>query len=170
MEKINGVNYREKFRIRLYNMNTNVIHLEKKSKVNGLCWKESIQLTVEETKKILHGDYGFMRNGPRPLLTELYSKILSQQLKPKTIVDYDREPFIFKAGNVRITSDRNIRTGLFSTDLFNPQLPTIAAGDELVILEVKYDRFIPQHIVQLLQLGDRRASACSKYALARIYG
>lgn len=35
-EKIDGVNMREKFRIRLYNCNAAVIHLEKKSKRNGL--------------------------------------------------------------------------------------------------------------------------------------
>ena len=40
----------------------------------------------------------------------------SQCLRPKTIVDYTREPFVYGPGNVRITLDYNIRTGLGNTD------------------------------------------------------
>lgn len=111
-----------------------------------------------------------MAGDERPLIVELYSKMTGQLLRPKTIVDYIREPFIFSAGNVRITLDRNIRTGLLSTDFLNDALPTIAAGNEMVLLEVKYGAFIPDFIVKLLQLQNRKASACSKYALCRIYG
>lgn len=169
-EKIDGVDRREKFRIRRYNNDPNFLRLEKKSKTHGLCYKQAVPLTREEVAALTGGDLGWMARDERALIVELYSKMTGQLLRPRTIVDYIREPFIHPAGNVRITLDRDVRTGLLSTDFFNGELPTISAGDEIVLLEVKYDAFIPDFIVKLLQIQNRRASACSKYALCRIYG
>lgn len=169
-EKIDGVDRREKFRIRRYNNDPGFLRLEKKSKAHGLCYKRTAPITREELSALIGGNLRWMARDERPLVVELYSKMTGQMLRPKTIVDYIREPFVYRAGNVRITLDRNIRTGLLSTDFLNDELPTITAGDEMVLLEVKYDAFIPDFIVKLLQLQDRRASACSKYALCRIYG
>lgn len=169
MEKINGVNIREKFRIRYYNHDTSVIHLEKKSKINGLCLKESVSVTKEMAQAIVDGDYGWMMQSSEPLIQELYSKILSQGLKPKTIVDYDREPFVFAAGNSRITLDYNIRTGMNCTDFLNPDCVTVPAGDS-IILEVKWDEFLPDIIRDIIQLPSCRTGNYSKYAVCRIYG
>lgn len=169
-EKIDGVDRREKFRIRRYIGGDGRLVLEKKSKQHGLCFKTSCRLTREETQLLQSGNVEWMSLDERELVVELYVKIKNEQLRPKTIVEYIREPFVYSAGNVRITFDREIRTGLFSTDFLSDDLPTVKAGDEIVLLEVKYDQFIPDHIVRLLQLEGRRASACSKYALCRIYG
>lgn len=169
-EKIDGVDKREKFRIRRYLSGGDYLKLEKKSKVHGMCYKQSVQITAEEVTAIQYGNLRWMANDHRDLIRELYSNMRSEQLKPKTVVDYIREPFICAAGNVRITFDRDIRTGLFSTDFMSGDLPTVKAGNEIVLLEVKYDQFIPDYIVDVLQLGTRCASACSKYALCRIYG
>lgn len=169
-EKIDGMDKREKFRIRRYLGNTDYIRLEKKSKAHGMCYKRSAQITAEEVAAIQYGDLKWMAYDDRELIRELYTKMRCEQLKPKTVVDYTREPFVCTAGNVRITFDRDIRTGLYSTDFMSDDLPTIKAGDEIVLLEVKYDQFIPDYISDVLQLGTRRASACSKYALCRVYG
>lgn len=168
-EKIDGVNRREKFRIRRYGSGSNFIRLEKKSKANSLCYKQSEIITASELQSLLSGDLTWMPSDSRPLVTELYSKMSGNLLRPKVIVDYIREPFVCRAGNVRITFDRDIRTSLRSTDFLNDSIPMIAAGTEIVLLEVKYGAFIPQHIISLIQAGDRRAAACSKYALARSY-
>lgn len=169
-EKIDGVDKREKFRIRRYLSGGDYLKLEKKSKAHGLCYKRSAQITAEEVTAIQNGDLGWMADDHRDLIRELYTKMRSEQLKPKTVVEYIREPFICVAGNVRVTFDRDIRTGLFSTDFMSDRLPTVKAGDEIVLLEVKYDQFIPDYITDVLQLGARQASACSKYALCRMYG
>lgn len=170
-EKINGVNKREKFRIRYYNDDTSFIKLEKKSKVNGLCYKESALITKEECEKIISGDIEWMRKCCNKLILEFYAKMNFQQLKPKTIVDYEREPFIYDAGNVRITIDKNIRTGIYSKDLFDNNLPTMVTDNEgIMILEIKYDEFIPEIIKNVIEIKDRQASAFSKYAACRIYG
>ena len=169
LEKLNGVSRREKFRIRYYTGDTGVIHLEKKSKLGGLGNKQSAELSVPEVSALLQDDLSWMLDSGRPLVRELYSKMCTQQLRPKTIVDYTREPYVYPAGNVRITLDRDIRTGLRCTDFLNPGL-TIPAGDAPVILEVKWDTFLPSVIRDAIQLEGRHTSSFSKYAQCRIYG
>lgn len=168
-EKLSGVSRREKFRIRYYNGDTSIIHLEKKSKVGGLGNKQSAALSVPEVNAILHGDLDWMLDSGRPLVQELYSKMRTQLLRPKTIVDYTREPFVYPPGNVRVTLDYDIRTGLCHTDFLNPCV-TIPAGGAPIILEVKWDAFLPSIIRDAVQLEGRRSSAFSKYAQCRIYG
>ncbi len=169
-EKIDGVNMREKFRIRLYNRDPSVIHLEKKSKRNGLGTKYSADLTAEEAQKIVDGDIDWMLFSERPLVQELYCKMRYQGLRPKTIVDYTREPFIYRPGNVRATLDYDIRTGLDCTRLLDPQAVTIPAGDAPILLEVKWDEYLPSIIRDVVSVADRRVGSFSKYAQSRIYG
>ena len=113
-EKLNGVNMREKFRIRYYNGDTSFIQLEKKSRLNGVGTKFSAPMTAEEVQKVIDGDIEWMRASPHSLIQELYCKMRYQQLRPKTIVDYTRQPFIYGPGNVRVTFDYNIRTSITS--------------------------------------------------------
>ena len=169
-EKIDGVNMREKFRIRLYNCDPSVIHLEKKAKRNGLGTKFSANLSAEEAQKIVDGDLDWMMASERPLVQELYCKMRYQGMRPKTIVDYTREPFIYGPGNVRVTLDYDIRTGLKSTDFLNPDAVTIPAGDAPILLEVKWDNFLPTIIRDAVGVPDRRVGSFSKYAQCRIYG
>ena len=169
-EKIDGVNMREKFRIRLYNCDSSVIHLEKKSKRNGLGTKYSAVLTAEQAQKIVDGDIDWMLRSDHPLIQELYCKMRYQGMRPKTIVDYTREPFIFRPGNVRVTLDYDIRTGLGCTDFLNPDAVTIPAGDAPILIEVKWDEFLPSIIRDLVSIPDRRVGSFSKYAQCRIYG
>lgn len=169
-EKIDGTDRREKFRIRCYNGDLSVIHLEKKKKQNNLTSKESAPLTREETCAVIRGDLSFIKESPYELVRELSCKMQCAGLKPKTIVDYTREPFVYAPGNVRVTLDYNIRTGLDCVDFLNPDCVTIPAGDPVIILEVKWDAFLPDIIRDALQLTNRRAGAYSKYAACRIYG
>lgn len=169
-EKLDGVNHREKFRIRCYNHDPSVIHLEKKSKCSGLGSKDIAPLSKDETQALLRGEYGWMMHSGRRLVEELYCKMRSQGLRPKTIVDYTREPFVYAPGNVRVTLDYNIHTGLNCIDFLNPKCITVPAGDAPIILEVKWDEFLPSVIRDIVQLNGRHTSAFSKYAACRIYG
>jgi len=170
MEKINGTDRREKFRIRCYNGDFSYICLEKKCKLNGLCGKRSVLLSAQEVQDLLDGDLDWMPDSGRPLIQELYWKMKTSGLRPKTIVDYTRDAYVFPAGNVRVTMDSNIRTGLGSTDFLDPACVTVPAGDAPVILEVKWDEFLPDVIRDAVQLPGRHTSAFSKYAACRVYG
>ncbi|HBR02742.1 MAG TPA: molecular chaperone [Ruminiclostridium sp.] len=170
-EKIVGLPNREKFRIRLYNIDDAFIRLEKKSKVNGLCNKQSAKLTREQTQRILAGDVSWMAESDESLIVEFYSKLRFQRLKPRTIVDYRREAYIFPYGNVRVTFDSDIRTGLYSTGLFDNDIPTLSVGEPgVLLLEVKYDNFLADLLRDLIQTNTRHTGTFSKYAACRIYG
>lgn len=169
-EKYDGVNIREKFRIRYYNNDTTFINLEKKSKVNNLCLKESAPISFEQAQEILDGEYMCIKDSKVSLIRELYGKMMSEGLRPKTIVDYVREPFVFAPGNVRVTLDSNIRTGMNRTDFLNPNCVTVPAGNSPIILEVKWDEYLPDIIRDAVQLPNCRVGAFSKYAVCRIYG
>lgn len=169
-EKINGVNVREKFRIRYYDGDMSFIRLEKKSKINGLCNKLWVAISVAEAEKILAGDIDFMQTDDRQLVRELYLKMKNNGLRPKTIVDYTREAYVFPAGNVRITIDYDIRTGMNCTDFLNPNCLTVPAGNPHIILEIKWDEYLPDIVKYAVGLDSRRSSAFSKYEVCRIYG
>ncbi len=105
------------------------------------------------------------------LLVELYMKMKNEFLRPKTIVDYTREAYMYSPGNVRITIDSKIKTGILSNDLFNKNLSTISTYPPgYSILEVKYDEFLPEVISDILQTNEHRSTSVSKYAACRIYG
>ena len=169
-EKIDGVNMREKFRIRYYEHDTSFLRLEKKSKINGLCQKVWIPIHAQEAARILAGDIQWMKEDERELVRELYLKMKTKGLHPKTIVDYTREAYVFPAGNVRITFDYDIRTGLQCVDFLNTTIPTVPVSGSPIILEVKWDEYLPDIIRDAIQLPGRRAAAFSKYAACRIYG
>lgn len=168
-EKLDGVNVREKFRIRCYNKDFSLIHLEKKWKANGLGTKEKAKLTPDQVRAILTGNLDWMPQSQDALIRELYVKMTLQGLQPKTIVDYTREPFVFGPGNVRVTLDYDLRTGLHGTDFLDPDCLTVPAMDDAVILEVKWDQFLPDVIRDLVQIPGRRTTAFSKYAACRAY-
>lgn len=171
MEKVNGINHREKFRIRFYNNDHSFIRLEKKMKTNDLCAKLSEPISKEECSGLLRGDTAFLRDSDKELFNELYIKMKNQLLKPKTIVDYTREAYIYRIGNVRVTFDKSVRTGIYNRNLFDEDLATVESIDSrYIVLEVKYDEFLPEIVQDVIQTNDRRAAAISKYAAARIYG
>ena len=168
-EKLGGVRDREKFRIRYYNHDTSLIKLEKKVKRGALGYKLSCTLTKNEAQSIADGDMEWAKDDSRELLRQLYSKWRNERLAPKTIVDYTREPFVFAAGNVRVTLDYDIRTGLSSTDLFEPAYPTFPVRGDPIILEVKWDNYLPSIIKDAVRLENCRTGAFSKYAACRAY-
>ena len=111
-EKLDGISRREKFRIRFYNGDTSVIRLEKKSKTGGRGKKQSVNLTAVQVLDLVNGRADWMADSQEDLIRELYIKMRIQRLRPKIIVDYIREPFIFGPGNVRVTLDYDILTGI----------------------------------------------------------
>lgn len=125
--------------------------------------KESAELTAAEAQAIVDGNLDWMPLSARPVIQELYHRMKSGGLRPKTIVDYIREPFVYPPGNVRVTLDYNIRTGLGCTDFLSPNCITVPAGDAPIILEVKWDKFLPSVIRDAVQLSGRRVSSFSKY-------
>lgn len=169
-EKLDGVNVREKFRLRYYNGDPTFLRLEKKSKINGLCLKQSAPLSPAQAQALLSRELNWMKSSPVPLHRELYDRMLHRDLRPKTVVDYTREPFVLSAGHVRVTLDYNLRTAVHCADFLAPACLTLPVGASPIILEVKWDEYLPDIIRDAVQLPNCRSGAFSKYAQCRIYG
>lgn len=171
-EKINGVQYREKFRIRYYNGDLSFITLEKKMKHNDLCIKYGERISREDLEMIIRGEHNLINASGKPLETELVAKMNSQLLRPRVLVSYTREPYIYPAGNVRITFDSDIRSSLFHRNVTDDFFDGInVCGDvHEIIMEVKFDGFLPEIISLLLQSGTARQQAFSKYGICRRFG
>ena len=165
-EKMDGISRREKFRLRYYGTDVSYIRLEKKFKIGGMCGKRSRRISRDQAQALLAGELA-LPPADEPLLLELYSKIQGQQLRPKTVVRYDREAFLFEPGNVRVTLDRKIRAGRNPGDFFRGDFGSVEVLEPFTILEVKYDEILPEIVEMAVQVPGRRALSCSKYALCR---
>ena len=120
LEKLDGVQNRDKYRIRYYNGDCSFLHLEKKSKRGNLCQKESVRITEQEAAQLAAGDLDWRKFDEKAPLWRLCREMSQRGLQAKTIVDYDREAFVFEPGNVRITLDYHIRTEVNCRDFLNP--------------------------------------------------
>ena len=169
-EKLDGVDRREKFRLRLYNGDTDFIRLECKRKRGDLSVKDTAPVTAEEVRRLLAGERDWMADPKRPLVQELGCKMRLQGLAPKVVVTYRREPFVYAPGNVRVTLDDKIRTCGDCAAFLAPAPLTLPVRDGPILLEVKWDAFLPDIIRRAVALPGRRAGAYSKYAAARAYG
>ena len=169
-ENEDGTDPREKFRIRIYNGSTDKISLECKRKERGKTHKTSCPLTVEQTRQLMAGQPLPNLESQHPLLRKLTLQMLTRRMRPVVIVEYERIPYVYKNGNVRITLDTNIASSSAVTSFLDPQIPkrpVLPAGQQL--LEVKYDEYLPDFIYRNLQLHSLRQTAFSKYYICRKY-
>ena len=165
-EKDAGVLERKKYRIRIYNCSDNSIKLERKKKFGSYIYKEAATLTRDEVYKILDGDYEFLLQSPYSLCREFYFECVSNVMRPRTIVDYDREPWIMDEGTVRITFDCDVRAAVGSYDIFDSTLPTLPVlEDGKCVMEVKYTEFLPKVLRGVLPDRASEFTAVSKYVL-----
>lgn len=167
-ENENGTDPREKFRIRIYNGSLDRITLECKQKRNGLNHKDICVLDREQCRNILDGSFVLKDTGTNSLLNRFFYQYRTRLLRAKVIVEYERTPYIYQAGNVRITFDRHIsssdRVKEFGEALLVKR-PVMPVGKH--ILEVKYDEFLPDYIYNTLQVKNLRRTTFSKYYYCR---
>ena len=167
-DKQAGVMGREKYRIRIYNLSDSVIFLERKRKVGDLIQKSSVRISRKLCDQLIAGNPKKLDTMDNALLKDMFREMRTRLLRPAVIVDYTRETFVCPVENVRITFDKQLRTGLFSKDLFSPDLMTLSPLDsEREILEVKYDSYLPDFISGMLRDVPAERSAISKYVLCR---
>lgn len=165
-EKDAGVLNRKKWRIRIYNASDSVIRLERKKKFGSYIFKESAKLTREEFDRIMNGDYDFLLHHKYPLCREFYVECMCNMIRPRVIVDYEREAWVMDEGTVRITFDTDVRAAIESFDIFDKDLPTLHTLEPgTLVLEVKFTEFLPQMIREALPPQAAEFTAVSKYIL-----
>jgi hypothetical protein len=165
-EKLMGVSGRNKYRIRIYNDSDSNIKLERKTKTGSYIYKKNATLTRADVDRILDGDYSFLLYNKQPLCQEFYVKCISSVMRPRVIVDYEREPFVFEPGDVRITFDTDVRASSLDFSVFDPTLPTCSVFDPgKLVLEVKYTEYLPELIRRALPSEAAEMTAVSKFIL-----
>lgn len=166
-EKNAGIFNRKKFRIRIYNYSDEVIKLERKRKYNQNINKEDFTLSRNKYDSIMDGDVEFLKKSDNDVAKEFYYEYKSQWLRPKVLVDFKREAYIMKSGNVRITFDKELRASSNINDMFQETVGRPMVPSDQLILEVKFDEFLPDIIKRYLSMIDKKSQAISKYVLCR---
>ena len=165
-EKVSGIDNRTKFRIRCYNYEDKVLKLEKKEKKGHLTRKTAQTLSLEDVLAIQKDPHSRCPDHPEGLAEELRLLCAGKGARPVVLVDYDRTPFVSVFGNTRITLDENLRTLPYASDLFAPASPAIPMLEaDQVILEVKFDDFLPGHFAACLEDIPKIPMAISKFAM-----
>ena len=163
-----GVSHRKKYRIRIYNGNPDLIKLEVKYKSYNRVFKRSRTIPRADAEKLMRGE---CIEDPRESMDNpvtLFNLAMKERLlRPAIIIDYRRDAYIFPAGNVRITFDREIRTGGNAGSFLNGKAACTPLREADRILEVKYDEMLPGFIGRLLELGNMNQVSYSKYRLGR---
>ena len=164
-----GVSDRYKYRIRIYNFDTNTINLEKKIKHDNLSYKKKAVLSLQDVQWILINDSAsLLRETDDSLITEFCLNMQSRLFSPKAIVQYERVAFVESVSNTRVTLDTNI---VASSDFQNfnrkEKLVFPVFGSGLHVLEVKYDDLLPEYVRRAVQMKTLNQNTISKYCLAR---
>lgn len=166
-QKLNGIETRRKFRIRAYDLDPSLINLESKHKDDSYVSKLSKRLTREQYRSLLNCDSSFMEgsDSEEDAFGEYYRSDLIARLRPTVIVDYRREALIYPFGNVRITFDRELSACFNTMDMFSPEARYTRIFDKEVILEVKFDKYIPESIQAALHGLKSPQESVSKFIL-----
>lgn len=166
-EKMDGVLYRKKYRIRIYNNNDEFIRLEKKMKHNTYTAKEQILISKDIYSKILNGKLDEI-DSPTGLLEEFITNSKTKHLVPSVIVLYHRIAFTYPISEVRITFDSHIQSGLYNYDLFDKEVPMYDVSEPgKQVLEVKFNEVLPLYIANILNDIPSCKEAVSKFAICR---
>ena len=164
-DKMDGVEYRKKYRIRYYNSNTDFIRIESKMKIDDLSVKKQERIDLKQAQDLIQGQMESIPLKPNSVLTDFVLDIKLHGLRPSVIVDYQRTAFLHLALDVRITFDENIRSRIYDTDLFKTSFASVRVLDpNEVVLEVKYNDIIPQSIADVIKHVPMTRLAVSKYA------
>jgi hypothetical protein len=168
-EKVNGYKNRSKTRIRVYNKNMDFVRLEKKIKLMDMVGKRTAVLTAEELQAAMGNDQGALLRSDKPVVQRFYADMKLHRLRPVVMVDYRREAYMFRPGNVRVTFDHDLQA---SYGVFDPQfsdrglIRTHVYPPQMLAMEVKFDDFLPAAVKRLIRPYTARRSAISKYVLA----
>lgn len=168
-DKLLGGDVRKKYRIRTYDLDPSLLRFECKYKDRDMVSKRGMWITKEQYLRILNGDFLFSLE-EMPEGSVLWDASVSNSLSrllPSVVVDYNREAFINREGNVRFTIDSGFKAGVFSADMFSPDIRYIPVTDSPAVIELKYDELLPDHLAQLVQGVKLERAAFSKFLICR---
>ncbi|MBJ7551004.1 polyphosphate polymerase domain-containing protein [Marinomonas ostreistagni] len=169
-EKLDGIEHRDKYRLRTYDPTLDWVKLERKRKHNQFVNKSSVRLSKAEALQMIDGDVDFLLEKDSQSARSIYFDLKRKFIRPKVIVDYDREVYMLDYNEIRVTFDKNIRVNTSDLDLFNPDLETqTLQRPDTIIMEVKFNTCLPSWFPTLLKFDGTTAMAISKYCQGRMH-
>lgn len=169
-DKMSGKRDRKKFRVRIYNYQSNVIKLERKIKWDNVTEKSNILISKEQYESLVNGDASFLRQKDDIVAKDFYLDFRTKNLRPRVVVEYRRDAFIYPYGDVRITFDYFLKAGIFQKDLFSNGYMISAIQPDQIILEVKYTGYFPDIIRNIIQINNIQWQSISKYFMCCVAG
>ncbi len=168
IEKVTGIEERKKIRLRIYHMDDEAVKLEIKAKYNNYMRKETAIIDREKARRLVRGDKSFLVSSNNTTMNRVYYFMSRMYYIPVVIIDYNREAYVCDYNNIRITFDSNIRSCSSELDLFRDDLHFMHVFDKAtIVMEVKYNRFLPKWLKMILSCIDSTNSAISKYCYGR---
>ncbi len=167
-EKQAGICFRKKYRLRCYNRQDTRINLECKRKYGEYISKDSMAVSRGEYDAMLAGNYDVLMEHPDTVGREVYALHHARLLKPVVAVEYLREAYVLAQGNVRITFDKEISASVNDYDVFSEYYEVQKVLEPgIMVLEVKFDDYLPDMIYQILKTAMTNKCAISKYVMCR---
>lgn len=168
-EKEAGTMYRKKYRLRTYDLDAKKVKFEIKNKINNQIFKETAWISREDALEVQEGNYGVLLKYKNKVLNKIYYEFKKERYMPVVMVDYVREPFVLPFNNIRVTFDKFLQSNISCFNIFKKDLllkSILRQG--VVVLEIKYDGFIPDWLKKVLQISRFERSAISKYCNSRL--
>lgn len=169
-ENESGNDKRDKYRIRIYNANSEKIVLEKKSKERQMTSKISCPISEDVCRKLMKNEHVQVTEDMSDIQKKLLLEMQLKVMRPTVIVEYQRFPYVEKNGNIRITFDENIVSSNDIENFLEKNIitrPILSIGQS--VLEIKWDEFLPSYIKEHLSIGTLQWTSFSKYYLCKKY-
>lgn len=168
-EKLAGIEKRKKIRIRIYDFKGDLIKFEIKNKFNNNIFKETALIKKKNIKEIQNTNYDVLLKYNNKTLNKIYNIFKQNHFRPVVLIDYFREGYTYDLNHIRITFDKDLKSSTNCSDIFDKDvymIPLLKKGH--MIMEIKYNRFLPQWVKRLLQINRFERCAISKYCIGRI--
>lgn len=168
-EKIDGVEYRKKYRIRIYNYDDSFIRLECKYKHNNMTSKDQYRIDKNTYENIVKGNLNELEMSNNKMFNNFILDLKLKSLKPTVIVDYKRLALTYPISDVRVTFDSCISSGVYNYDLFDKNTNNLSIiDDDNIVLEVKYNEVLPESIAIILSTIPSVRESFSKFAYCSV--
>ena len=167
-EKMEGIEERKKYRLRIYDTKDKNVKFEIKKRINNQMLKETAVITKEDALEIQSQNYDVLIKYNNPILNKIYCEFKQEKFIPVVIVDYLRDAYIYDLNNIRITFDKSLKSDVSNLNLFENNISGPLLNENVVIMEIKYNHFLPEHIKKTLQISRFERDAISKYCISRI--
>ena len=176
LEKENGLRIRRKLRIRYYpdsnRNNQKFAFIEIKKKNNDNIAKRRVFVPLEKAVNILDNNSIEARNfyykasaQDKNTLKEIFFLYKKYNLKPACLILYNRQPFISKVEKTfRLTFDMNVMVRNYNFDLRFGGGSKLIVPRDICIMEVKFNNFIPNWAIRIIQKNDCVQYKISKFA------